>query len=277
MPEIYTSDAQRSGSGILLFLLPLPLVWVAVSALFSAQTGRLFISLAALACLWSAALLNRNGLRAEREYRRRNIATAPRTPRKTLAAILAGVGTGLTIAFLIGGPGVIEGAIGGGLATLGTLLAYGADPRGDKGNIEGSHGYSSEEIIAALDEANGKIDAIETAARGIHNTELGQRLRRITERGREILKMIESDPGDLRRARRFLNTYLDGARRVTEGYAATHTEVDSEELESNFRRVLETIETTFAEQRDKLLQDDVLDLDVQIEVLKTQLEREGVT
>jgi len=41
--------------------------------------------------------------------------------------------------------------------------------------------------------------------------------------------------------------------------------------------VLVTIEQVFGEQQQKLLENDVLDLDVQIEVLKTQLEREGVT
>ena len=47
-------------------------------------------------------------------------------------------------------------------------------------------------------------------------------------------------------------------------------------LEDNFRRVLATIEEVFAEQRQKLLEADVTDLDVQIEVLTTQLKREGV-
>ncbi len=61
--------------------------------------------------------------------------------------------------------------------------------------------------------------------------------------------------------------YLDGARSVTEGYAKTHKKGASEELEANFRNVLVTIEDVFAEQQAKLLQNNELDLDVQIEVL----------
>ena len=40
--------------------------------------------------------------------------------------------------------------------------------------------------------------------------------------------------------------------------------------------MLETIESSFAETRERLLQDDAMDLDVQIEVLTTRLKREGV-
>ena len=45
----------------------------------------------------------------------------------------------------------------------------------------------------------------------------------------------------------------------------------------NFRRVLDSIEQVFAQQQAKLLEDDALDLDVQIEVLQKQLQQERVT
>ncbi|HAO32370.1 MAG TPA: hypothetical protein DCQ84_05350, partial [Candidatus Competibacteraceae bacterium] len=101
-------------------------------------------------------------------------------------------------------------------------------------------------------------------------------LRRIVGQARQILTMLEEDPRDLRRARKFLNVYLDGAKQVTEGYAKTHGRLNTPELENNFRQVLATIEEVFGEQRQKLLEADLTDLDVQIEVLTTQLKREGV-
>ena len=70
--------------------------------------------------------------------------------------------------------------------------------------------------------------------------------------------------------------HLDSALRVSETYARTHENAPSAELEARFRNVLVTIEQVFGEQQQKLLENDVLDLDVQIEVLKTQLEKEGV-
>ena len=93
---------------------------------------------------------------------------------------------------------------------------------------------------------------------------------------REITDIVEDDPRDLRRARKFLRTYLDGAQRVTEGYANTHKYGDNGELENNFRNVLDTIETVIEEQKGKLLENNLTELDVQIEVLQMQLEKEGV-
>jgi 5-bromo-4-chloroindolyl phosphate hydrolysis protein len=69
---------------------------------------------------------------------------------------------------------------------------------------------------------------------------------------------------------------LDGAFKVTEGYADMHRKYQSEQLTENFDHVLQTIESVFIEQKQKLLEDDVLDLDVQIEVLTAQLKHEGV-
>ena len=137
-------------------------------------------------------------------------------------------------------------------------------------------GLSTEEVVEALATAERKIEAIESANRNISNTELSGRLRRVTKLARQIIGTIEEDPRDIRRARKFLNVYLDGARSVTEGYAQTHKTGASEELEANFRNVLVTIEDVFTEQQAKLQQNNELDLDVQIEVLATQLKREGV-
>ncbi len=279
MAEPYTRETAGYwySQGVLLFVLPLPLVWVAIQSLLGGESNRLLASLAALGLLWSGAIINRKGLQAEAEFRRRRIASASGTPRKTLAALLVAAGTFIAMAFLGGGNDFIVSVVAGVLAAFGCTLHYGADPRGSKGVKTGSHGFTTEEIVEALSSAQEKIDAIDTASSKIPNSELGQRLRRITEKAREIIAVIEDDPGDLRRARKFLNTYLDGARKVTEGFAKTAHNDTEGVLEQNFRNVLETIESTFTEQHEKLLHDDVFDLDVQIEVLKTQLEKEGVT
>lgn len=277
MAEPYTRESAGywRSQGVLLFVLPFPLLWVVFSAIAGGHSEQLLTAAAALGLAWFGAALNRSGLQAEAEFRRRKIATAPATPRKTVGAMLIGVSTFITTAFLVG-HGFTVGAIAGGLALAGSLMHYGVDPRGNKGVTEASHGYTTEEIVEALSSAQEKIDAIELASRSIPNSELGQRLHRITGKAREIIGVIEEDPGDLRRARRFLNVYLDGAVRVTEGYARSHESDQDGMLENNFRNVLDTIENTFSEQKEKLLQDDVFDLDVQIEVLKTQLEKEGV-
>jgi 5-bromo-4-chloroindolyl phosphate hydrolysis protein len=127
-----------------------------------------------------------------------------------------------------------------------------------------------------LKQAYGRLQGIESAARRIAVPEFGERLDRIIDIGRHILAEIERDPKDASRARRFLNIYLDSAERVTTEYARTHRQIRSRPLEQNFRQLLIDMERTFEDQHRKLLENDVLSLDVEIEVLNARLKREGV-
>ena len=163
----------------------------------------------------------------------------------------------------------------GAVAFLGCYLVYGFDPARNAPDAP-AIGVTSEEVLEILDEADEKIAAIESARSRIHNVELKDRLKNIIVGVKEIMGIVEEDPRDLRRARKFLRVYLDGAQRVTEGYADQHRYGENTELEDNFRNVLTTIETVIGEQKEKLLENNLTELDVQIEVLQLQLEKEGV-
>ena len=171
--------------------------------------------------------------------------------------------------------GPIDSFLYGLAVVLGSYLYYGFDPARNDPQVA-AVGITTEELIELLDEADGRINAIETAGKDIRNAEFRDRLRRIASEARVILDTIEEDPTDARRARKFLKVYLDGAQQVTTGYARAHKNDDSPALEDNFRRVLTTIETVISEQQAKLRENNASDLDVQIEVLQMQLEKEGV-
>jgi 5-bromo-4-chloroindolyl phosphate hydrolysis protein len=85
--------------------------------------------------------------------------------------------------------------------------------------VAGSHGYTADEIAATITEAETQISGIEQANKQITNRLFNQRIRIICDQARSIVDMLEDDPGDIRRARKFLNIYLDGALKVTTGYA----------------------------------------------------------
>lgn len=274
-----TLHAVRYGiKGILLFLLPLPVLITAIVLLLRGQVFDTLITGGIFAAFMFGATLARHGFRLQGEYERRKIARAPTTPYKTVAALLISVTTGVlnwwTSDFVMGA--LPESILIGAVAFLGFALYYGLDPRKDKvGKL--SLGVTVEEVLEVLDTANLKIDAIENARRKIRNPEFNARLQRITNKARELVDSIEDDPTRLSRARKLLKVYLEGAQRVTESYAKTHQEhTTPQALETNFSRVLESIEQTFTEQQAKLLEDKHFDLDVQIEVLETQLKREGV-
>jgi len=276
MAERYQPVPSRfpSTKGFLLFLLPVPVLLAALIALGRGSIGGLLGNAAGYALFLAGALLLRYGLLSEGEYARRRVAKAP-LPLKTLGGGMIALATGVTAWLGAHYPPVMAGAFGL-AALLGCYLNYGFDPRTAKRFTDHDGVDTTDRVLEAFALAETGITAIEQATRDIRNTELNQRLRRITRLARDILKLLEEDPRDLRRARKFLNVYLDGAKQVIEDYARTHGRVSAPELEDNFRRVLITIEEVFTEQQQKLLETDVTDLDVQIEVLTTQLKREGV-
>lgn len=262
------------GSGLLLYLLPLPIVAELLGSLMKGQVTRFALCGLALAGYFSAATLMRSGLRAERAFFNVRRARVGPRPRKLTAALLAGAATGFTAAVLSSFNYWESAAYAVG-TVAGALLLYGFDPRPQRSPALPA-GAEGDQIHSALADAEASILAIESANAQIANRELSARLNRIVARGRDILDVLDDHPAKLQRARRFLKTYLTGARRVAEGYARTHRRADSAELEDNFRNVLITIEDTFGQQYDRLLENDVLNLDVEIEVLKTQMEREGI-
>lgn len=260
--------------GLLLFFLPLPALFATVVALARGSFGSFLAGALVSALFLAGAIGMRVGLAAEKDYESRRVAVPPRIPLKFAGTVLVAVATLIT-AYFGADASLLMSVAYALVAFLGMYLSYGFDPRAEKVTFTGS-GYTTAEVVEALDEAEQRIRDIEAAARDIDNQELKERLRRIASQARGILGVIEDDPRDLRRARKFLNTYLEGARKVASGYAKTHRHPGAEELEQNFRNVLDTIERVFGQQHEKLLRNDVFDLDVQIEVLATQLKREGV-
>ncbi len=270
-PENPILNTVKTGiKGTLLFLMPMP---VLIGAVIHLVKGNIFSSLTAgalFAGFMVAATVARHGFKLESKFKQKKLAKAPGTPFKSVAAIILAITTGLTAFFLSDYSFLASILIG--FATLaGFYLAYGMDPRRDKtGNI--SLGVSADEVFEALEAAEIKIATIETARKNISNIAFDQHLKRIIEKARGILALIEEDPKDLTRARKFLKVYLDGTARVTESYAKTHgRDATTEVLDSNFQEVLDSIEKTFDEQHKQLLENDQFDLDVKIEVLKTQL------
>ncbi|MDS4071268.1 MAG: 5-bromo-4-chloroindolyl phosphate hydrolysis family protein [Candidatus Competibacter sp.] len=263
-----------SPKGLLMFLLPLPALIAAIVSLARGDLSGLLGNATGYGLFLAGALLLRRGLLAEVDYDRRRVAKAP-WPLKTLGGGIIALATGVTAWLGARYAPIMAGAFGL-AALLGCYLNYGFDPRAAKRFTDGDGVDTTDRVLEALAQAESAIASIEQATRDIRNAELNGRLRRIAALARQILKLLEEDPRDLRRARKFLNVYLDGAKQVVEGYARTHPRVSAPELEDNFRRVLSTIEDVFQEQQQKLLETDVSDLDVRIEVLTTQLKREGV-
>lgn len=258
----------------LLFVLPIPLL---IGALIGLGAGRLDVVLfdgGIFALFMAAADLTRRGLRAAHAQQVLRFTRLQRIPLKTIGGVLTGAATGLA-AWLSVGQGPALSLVYATVAMIGFHLVYGLEPLG-RSRPFATDDERTRKVAAALEEAERKLIDLDRAAKTIANPELQIRLQRIGSQGRSILNQIADRPTDLFRARKFLSVYLDGVQQVADGYARTHRLADSRELEQNFRNVLVTVEQVFDEQHQRLLNTDVMDLDIQIEVLKKQLEREGI-
>jgi 5-bromo-4-chloroindolyl phosphate hydrolysis protein len=260
--------------GLSLFLLPLPLLLKATFSLWSGDAGDLVATGGSWLLFLAAAILCRRGMQAELNEAERPIASRRATTLKTAGGVLVAVATMLTALFAVGHGLPIALAFGL-IAGIGYFLLYARE--GAAGQIQKRNlGVEGDEAGRLLREAYRRLDVIETASRQIASGEFKQRLGNIVVGVEKILRLVADDPGDLRRARKFLTVYLDGAQRVTEEYARTHANAGSPELEHNFRTLLVDMENTCDEQYRKMLEHDVSDLEVRMEVLSARLRQEGV-
>jgi 5-bromo-4-chloroindolyl phosphate hydrolysis protein len=276
--DMRTKEGRRiavaGAASFLLFILPVPILVKGALAIFRGDIIMLGVCAALFALAIFGAVVARRGIMLEAQFLSRKIARAPLLPYKTAGGILIGAATFFAALILTHNGFLYSGAFGIG-AVAGTLLLYGLDPMGAKG-VAIDSGVGIDELTDALESARAKVSKTEIAAKAIRNTEYKARLNSTLGWANKIINSIEEDPRDLRRARKFMNVYLDGLQQVTEKYAATHGKADTGALEENFREMLVEMENTFKEQHAKLMDDDLLDLDIQIEVLKTRLKREGV-
>lgn len=263
--------------GLLLYALSVPLLMATIWALGGGDFGAALGNAGGFVLFLAAARATQRGTGSEGEGRALVLGRRlPAIPLRSVGGGLTALATAFTALFAAE-HNVAVSILFGATAAAGFHLLYGfapmrrpvpprpVDPAAERAN-------------AALEEATVRIRDIEQASLRIGNPELKARLWRIALQGRRILGHIAERPATLSQARRFLTTYLEGAQQVTRGYVRTHALARERagELEQNFRNVLITIEDVFAEQEQRLLESDLMDLDIQIEVLRKQLQREGI-
>jgi 5-bromo-4-chloroindolyl phosphate hydrolysis protein len=275
--KVFDGTARRASTGRtrswLIHLLSLPLL---ISAFLELVGGNPFTAMANVglfALISLAASIIRSGLAAEAEYEAREFASAPGYPRKIIGSVL--LGGALALVSLSGwGLGIFESVGVGIMGAAASIFAFGTDPMKGKGYTT-STGVTPQMVVEALTEAEEKIAGIESAGAAIRDRPLRDRISRVTSRARDILKRIEQDPSDLRRSKKFLVIYLDGALEATRKYAKTQNDLGDQDTYIRFRSMLDDMEREFDHQHEKLLTNDRIELDVEIDVLADRLKAES--
>lgn len=260
----------RAGGRVnLLFLAPLPL---AVRAFFQ-DPAALALTLVGLGLLLLAAWLTREGILAQEAYEARKIARRPALPRKLLASVLTGAG--LFAAAYAEQGGLVNPAI---FAVLGAALhsfAFGLDPMRDKG-MEGVDTFQQDRVARAVGEAEKHLAAMKDAILRAGDRQLEARVDRFQATAREMFRTVEEDPRDLTTARKFLGVYLLGTRDATSKFADIYSRTRDAQARADYEALLDDLEKNFSARTKAMLLDDRSDLNVEIEVLRERLMREGV-
>jgi 5-bromo-4-chloroindolyl phosphate hydrolysis protein len=263
---------RRSRAGMranMLFAAPVPLVMIA----FGRDPVGLAFNLAAFGVLMLAAWLTREGLVAQEAYEARTVARRPAIPRKMMGSLLTGIG--LFVAAFGADQGIAVSAL---LAILGAGLhgmAFGLDPMKDKG-LEGVDSFQTDRVARAVDEAEKHLAAMKDAILRAGDRGLVARVEQFQATARRMFRTVEQDPRDLTAARRYLGVYLLGARDATAKFADLYARTRDPKARSDYEALLDDLEKEFAARTEKLLLDDRTNLDIEIEVLRERLEREGV-
>lgn len=226
------------------------------------------------AAFWAlAAWLTREGLRAEAAYHDRKVARRPALPRKILASLLTGAGT--AIAAGVSGTDLLGAALYGVIGTTLHVTAFGIDPLSDKG-LAGVDQFQQDRVARAVDEAEHLLSEMRHAVGQLGDRPLETRVEQFERTAQQLFRTVEQDPRDLTSARRFLSVYLMGARDATAKYADIAERGRNDAARRDYLALLDDLEENFAARTRKLLQNDRADLNVEIEVLRDRLRREGL-
>ncbi|MRX49433.1 hypothetical protein GI374_03015 [Paracoccus sp. S-4012] len=231
-------------------------------------------NLAGFGILAGGMFMTRQGLQAEAAYDARRIARRPAIPRKLFGGVLTGLG--LAVGAVEPGTGAMAGA--GVIGLMGAALhwfSFGPDPMKDKG-MEGIDPVQQDRVARFVEEAEGYLAAMRDAILRTRDRGLEARVERFAGVARGLFRRVEEDPGDLTAARRYLGVYLMGARDATVKFVDLYVQTQDASARAAWEALIADLETNFAARTRSLMQGSRADMDIEIEVLRDRLAREGV-
>jgi 5-bromo-4-chloroindolyl phosphate hydrolysis protein len=199
-----------------------------------------------------------------------------------IAGVLSGViGGGLFLVFfffiqmsLL--PSLLLGLAGFGGAYL-FVYAFRPKPRIEF-NI--GEGITPQLLETTMKEGGEKIGVLIDCAKNISNPLVREKIGRIVDVIKGIFTNFEKDPKDIKQAKQFLSYYLDTSIKIVKKYRDLSAQnVRSPEIAATLSKaelMLDSIEKAFEKQHARLLRDDAMDLDTEIETLEKTFNAEDL-
>ena len=216
-------------------------------------------------------ILLRKGLLLEKIYNKSKYAKSSKYPYKTMGAII------LTLTTLFsaysGGYSLVASSLLGLSVLVGWYLYYGFDPMVDK--IDGyDSDKSAQRIMKLLIEANEDISKIKEYAKEVESSTIAPLMKEMADEFYKIVEHIQNEPNDYDTARKYLVSYLKELKSMSETFVKLDAKDKSQEIEAAFKEMLQESIIKLQKQYDKLLDDDILDLDIKLSVMKKRFKNE---
>ena len=239
---------------------------------FRVSPSHLIPGLAAFGILILAAWLTQTGAAAQTAYNARKVARKPAIPRKLFATALTFLG--LTVAGTMSQPTLLL-PLGFGLAgAILHFIAFGPDPLRNKG-MDGVDDFQNQRVATAVDEGEKYLTAMKDAILRAGDRKLESRVDQFSLTARSMFRTVESDPRDLTAARKYIGVYLMGARDATAKFADHYASSHDATARTAYEALLDDLESHFTTHTRALMNDGRADMDIEIDVLRERLAREG--
>ncbi len=143
--------------------------------------------------------------------------------------------------------------------------------------MEGIDTFQQDRVSRVVDEAESHLAAMSDAILRAGDRGMEKRVEQFQRTARELFRTVEEDPRDLTAARKYMGVYLRGARDATSKFADIYARTGDAQARADYADLLDDLEQNFSARTRKMLLDDRSDLNVEIEVLRERLQREGVS
>lgn len=198
------------------------------------------------------------------------------------------------ISLVMGAAGIIAAAIvlkplwfvslgiGLGVFILFKLVLPGArvSRKKQKKMIENIPGISYEMYNEYLEEGYSKLKELKGYLKKIPYGKTKEKVKGITKKTQKILSNLEAEPKNIKAAKQFLNYYLDAFNKIMKRYVELssyeHKTAETNDLLLKVEENLDSVDSTFQKQLSMLHDKKVLELDVELSVLKKMMETDGI-
>ena len=138
-------------------------------------------------------------------------------------------------------------------------------------------GYTKKDVDQIISDAKNKINKINKYSYTSISS-ISEKTSEITKISYDIINVIRKDPKNIKKIRKFLNYYLDATLNILEKNRLLESNEDVKEEHKDILNkvdgILNDLIKCFMHEYTKLYAEDALELDVEIEVLKTTINRE---